>query len=202
MSNPRADIERFKALALKRKGGLLSPAEEEEYRGIGRRLAARKKAADTALAALRGQPLPGCDFFDDFPELYRLGLISNGQPKPGPEGDAIMPGAVSARGQVMLLDGQKLSGHVLWAAAPSVDGKPFAKDRTGAVMLRADGGALPGSGRRLVTKDGAEITGYLASNLDEQFVDIIPEKGAPKGVARLIISKEQLRSVDPWQPAS
>ena len=200
MSDTRSEVERFKSLAVKRKTGLLDRKEEEEYRRLGRSLAARKKAADSAAAALRGQPLPGCDFFDDFPELYRRGVISNGQPLPGTEGDAIMPGAVAARGQVVFTDGEKVAGYVLWAAEPSVDGKPFEKNRTRAVMLRSDGGALPGSGRRVVTGDGAEITGFLASNLDEHFVDLIPQAGAPRGVARLILRKEQLRSVDPWQP--
>jgi hypothetical protein len=194
-------IERFRALALKRKSGLLESGEEEEYRRLGRGLAEKKKSADAAAVALRGKPLLGCDFFDDFPELYRRGLISNGQPLPGPKGDPVLPGAVSGRGQVVLLDGQKLTGHVLWVAEPTVDGKPFSRQETHAVMLRSDGGALPGSGRRVVTADRREIVGFLASNIDDYFIDLIPEKGAPKGVARLILRKEQLRSVDPWQPA-
>ena len=36
-------IDRFKTLAAKRKGGLLEPAEEEEYRRLGRELAQQKR---------------------------------------------------------------------------------------------------------------------------------------------------------------
>ena len=65
-------IERFKALAVKRKGGLLEPAEEEEYRRLGRLLAQQKKRDANPVMALRGEPLAGCDFFDDFPECFWL----------------------------------------------------------------------------------------------------------------------------------
>ena len=192
-------IERFKALSAKRKGGLLEPAEEEEYRRLGRLLAQQKKRDANPVVALRGAPLAGCDFFDDFPELYRREIISNGQPKPGMAGEPIIPGAVNGRGQVILNDGSRLTGNVLWAPEPCVDGKPFSRRRVQAIMFRTDGGVLPGSGRRIVTEDGRTITGYLASDLDESFVDLVPHEGAPRGVGRLILRRERLRSVDQWQ---
>ena len=192
-------IERFKTLAAKRKGGLLEPAEEEEYRRLGRELAQQKKRDANPVGALRGEPLAGCDFFDDFPELYRQEIISNGQPKPGVAGEPILPGAVHGRGQVILNDGSRLTGHVLWAPESSVDGKAFSRRRVQVIMFRSDGGVLPGSGRRIVTEDGRTITGYLASDLDEGFIDLLPHEGAPRGVGRLILRRERLRSVDQWQ---
>jgi len=201
MSETQRLVERFKALATKRKGGLLEAAEEEEYRRLGRSLAQRKKRGTKATGALRAEPLAGCDFFDDFPELYRRQIITNDQPIPGPAGEPIMPGAVHGVGQVILNDGTRLSGHVLWAPEPSVDGKEFSRRRTQAIMFRSDGGVLPGSGRRLMTEDGREITGFLASNLDDHFVDLVPSSGAPRGVGRLILRRDRLRSVDTWQPS-
>ena len=146
--------------------------------------------------------MPGCDFFDDFPELYRRGVVATEQPLPAPAQVPVLPGAVHGPGQVILNDGQRLKGHVLWAPSPSVDGKGFSRRRVQAVMLATDGGVLPGSGRRLVTEDGREITGYLASDLDENFVDIVPHEGAPRGVKRLILRRERLRTVDLWQHGS
>ena len=201
MSDTPSAVERFKVLAAKRKGGLLEAAEEEEYRNLGRRLAQQKKRTEKPTGALRSEPLAGCDFFDDFPELYRREIISNGQPKPGPAGEPIMPGAVHGMGQVILNDGTRLNGHVLWAPDPSVDGKLFSRRRAQVVLFRSDGGVLPGSGRRLVTEDGREIIGFLASNLDDNFVDLVPHSGAPRGVGRLILRRDRLRSVDIWQPS-
>ena len=203
MSGTQAQIDRFKLLAAKRKGGLLTPEEEEEYRQLGRRLAQKQRKRSTrGTAALRADPLPGCDFFDDFPELYRRGVVANEQPLPAPAQVPVLPGAVHGPGQVILNDGQRLKGHVLWAPSPSVDGKGFSRRRVQAVMLATDGGVLPGSGRRLVTEDGREITGYLASDLDENFVDIVPHEGAPRGVKRLILRRDRLRTVDLWQHGS
>ena len=201
MSETQRLVERFKALATKRKSGLLEAAEEEEYRRLGRSLAQRKKRGAKPTGALRADPLAGCDFFDDFPELYRREIITNGQPIPAPAGEPIMPGAVHGVGQVILNDGTRLSGHVLWAPEPSVDGKTFSRRRTQAIMFRSDGGVLPGSGRRLLTEDGREITGFLASNLDDSFIDLVPHSGAPRGVGRLILRRDRLRSVDTWQPS-
>ena len=62
-------------------------------------------------------------------------------------------------------------------------------------------GVLPGSGRRLVTEDGREITGYLASDLDENSSILCPTR-APRGVKRLILRRERLRTVDLWQHGS
>lgn len=200
MSNEQSDVEAFKRLAQKRKSGLLSTEEEEEYRRLGRQLAARQRARKDVVAGLRGRPLPGCDFFDDFPELYRLGVLSNDQDLPGPGGEPILPGAASCRGQIVLADGSKLAGHVLWAAEPSVDGRPVKRAAVRAVFLSHDGDVLPGSGRLLRTADGREIRGYLASDLDPEFVDLIPSEGLPKSVARVVLKRDQLSLVEPWKP--
>jgi hypothetical protein len=194
-------VARFKALAARRKTGLLKPDEEAEYRTLGQGFAAQKRAAVRRRIGLKGRPLPGCDFFDDFPELYRQGLIHTGTEVPGPAGDSTLPGAVLSRGQVVLADGRRLSGQILWAPEPSCDGTPFDRATAQAVFLAASGGALPGSGRALTTTDGRVIHGYLASDLDPLFVDLIPADGVPAGVERLIMRKDRLTKVEPWQPA-
>jgi len=200
VSDLRAEVARFQALAKKRKGGLLTPEEEEDYRNLGRRLAAHKRSKGDG-PGLRGLPLPGCDFFDDFPELYRRGMVGDGEQKPGPEGEAMIPGAIYCRGRVTLTDGRTLSGRVLWGPEPSVDGKTFSKRRTRIVLLAKDGGVLPGSGRRVVCEDGTVIEGHIASAVDSNFVDLIPTSGVPKGVARVILRSERLQEVKPWHQA-
>lgn len=200
VSDMQADIEAFRALAQRRKKGLLPPSEEDEYRRLGRRLADAKRATKASTQALRGRPLPGCDFFDDYPELYRRGLINNGQENPQEAGDPLLPGALIARGRVELADGSSLQGQLLWGPEPSVDGKPFARSAAQILYLASDGGVIPGSGRLLLTREGRQITGYLASNLDSEFVDILPLSGAPKGVSRMIIRVSNLQKVSPWQP--
>jgi hypothetical protein len=200
VSDLQADIEAFRALAERRKKGLIPPGEEDEYRRLGRRLAAAKRATKTSVQALRGLPLPGCDFFDDYPELYRRGLVSNGQETPPAAGEPQLAGAVIARGRVELADGSSLQGQILWGPQPCVDGKPFARSSAQTLYLGSDGGVLPGSGRLLLTREGRKITGYLASNLDSEFIDILPLSGVPKGVKRMIFRVSCLQRVSPWQP--
>ena len=106
-------------------------------------------------------------------------------------GEPILPGAVHGRGQVILNDGSRLTGHVLWAPESSVDGKAFSRRRVQVIMFRSDGGVLPGSGRRIVTEDGRTITGYLASDLDEGFIDLLPHEGHREAGAYL--RRERLR---------
>ena len=93
-----------------------------------------------------------------------------------------------------------MAGHVLRAAEPSVDGRPLKRASVRAVFLSHHGDILPGSGRRLRTEDGREITGYLASDLDPEFVDLIPHTGLPKSVARVVLRRDQLSLVEPWKP--
>jgi hypothetical protein len=200
VSDMQADIESFRLLAQKRKKGLLPPDEEDEYRRLGQRLAAAKRATKASVQALRGVPLPGCDFFDDYPELYRRGLISNEQEKPQAAGEPQLAGALIARGRAVLADGSSLQGQLLWGPQPSVDGKPFARSVVQVLYLASDDGVIPGPGRLLLTREGRQIKGHLASNLDSEFVDILPLSGAPKGVARMIIRVSYLQKVTSWQP--
>ena len=84
---------------------------------------------------------------------------------------------------------------------PGVVGPPLGRRGAKAVMLRDDGGVVPGSGRLLLTADGRQITGFLASDVDPEFVDLIPQQGAPRGVARLIVRRDCLKKIEPWHPA-
>ena len=52
-------------------------------------------------------------------------MVANEHPLPAPAQVPVLPGAVHGPGQVILNDGQRLKGHVLWAPSPSVDGKGF-----------------------------------------------------------------------------
>ena len=79
MSDPRTQALRFRALRDKRAEGPLSPEEERELQRLGQALHALRQSRTSggnelpkqkvigSGQSLRGQPLPGCDFFDDFP---------------------------------------------------------------------------------------------------------------------------------------
>jgi hypothetical protein len=188
---------RFKALSTQRRGAGLSSTEQDEWRALGERLASLAKDDDGRSVGLRGTALSGCDFFDDFPELYRRGLFGPRPQVPGPEGTRVLPGVLVARGSLMLSDGSVVRGRVTWCDQPEVDGVSVERGRVKTVVLADTCGALPGAGRRLLTDDGRQVIGHLASQIDLEFVDLLPSD-MRRGVARMLFRKTSLREVEEW----
>jgi hypothetical protein len=197
VSDRIAWASRFKALSTKRRAEGLSGAESDEWRLLGERLAGLTSNDSKRALGLRGAALVGCDFFDDFPELYRRQVFGERSEVPGPEGPRVLPGVLVARGSLMLADGSVLRGRVTWCDAPEVDGQPVDRELVKTVVLADDCGALPGPGRRVVMDDGRQVTGHLASRIDVEFVDILPSD-ARRGVARMLFRKSMLQEVEEW----
>jgi hypothetical protein len=197
VSDRIAWASRFKELSTKRREAGLSSAEKDEWRLLGERLARLTTDDPKRALGVRGTVLPACDFFDDFPELYRLRVFGERSEVPGPEGPRVLPGVLVARGSLMLVDGSVVRGRVTWCDVPEVDGQPVDREQVKTVVLADDCGALPGQGRRVVTDDGRQITGHLASRLDTDFVDILPSD-ARRGVARMLFRKSMLQEDNEW----
>ncbi|MEC7751439.1 MAG: hypothetical protein VX405_08045 [Myxococcota bacterium] len=206
MSDPRTQALRFRALRDKRAEGPLSPEEERELQRLGQALHALRQSRTSggnelpkqkvigSGQSLRGQPLPGCDFFDDFPELYRQKFFGDRRRQPPQEDGALAKGA----GTVRIRSGEQLQGKIVMDERVRVDGKSLARNQVVEVMLADSSGAKRGQGITVTLIDGRVLKGYLVSGEDEDFLDVLPLAAQDQAPTRWFIRRSEVASTAKW----
>ncbi|MBM65208.1 MAG: hypothetical protein CMH55_03120 [Myxococcales bacterium] len=206
MTDPREQALRFKALRDQRAQGPLSPEEEREFQRLGQSLRALRQARSGAAAELpqkkvlgdgarlRGHPLPGCDFFDDFPELYRREVFGARRRRPPAEDEALPRGS----GTVRTRSGEKLQGQVIVDERIHVAGQALPRSQVMEVHLSASAGAKRGQGLTIKLTDGRVQKGYLVSGEDEDFLDLLPLTAQDQEQTRWLIRRSEVASTSQW----
>lgn len=206
MTDPREQALRFKALRDKRAQEPLSPEEERELQRLGQSLRALRQARSGAGAELpqkkvlgdgahlRGQPLPACDFFDDFPEIYRREVFGERRRRPPGEDEVLARGA----GTVRTRTGEEIQGQVIVDERIHVAGRALARSQVMEVLLSAAAGAKRGRGLTVKLADGRVLKGYLVSGEDEDFLDVLPLTAQDQEQTRWLIRRSEIASTSQW----
>ena len=206
MSDPRTQALSFKALREKRLAGGLSPEEETELQRLGQALHALRQSRSSGgydlpkrkvigdASGLRGHALPGCDFFDDFPELYRREVFGERRRKPPVEDLALARGL----GTVRVRTGEQLQGQVIVDERVHVAGKVLPRAQVLEVMIADAASAKRGQGITVTLADGRVVKGYLVSNEDEDFLDLLPLAAHDKTQSRWFIRRSEVASTAKW----
>lgn len=206
MTDVRDLALRFKELREKRKATALESGEEAEFQRLGKHLMAlRQSRAKTSRGLpenkvigdgdqLRGHPLPGCDFFDDFPELYRHEVFGSRRRQPPLEDEILARGL----GTVRLRGGKQVQGPVVVDERITVAGEILPRSQVMEVVISKPSGAKRGQGISLTLNDGRKMEGYLVSSEDEDFFDLLPLVGQDQDQTRWLIRRSEVAEQRQW----